>query len=166
MNKKMSESGFTIRFAKPDDVSLVLELIKELAVYEKMLDEVGATEESLNTYMFEKEMVEVIIGEYENEPVAFALFFPNFSTFLGKPGLYLEDFYVKPNMRGRGFGKRIFSFLANLTKERNYGRLEWICLDWNEPSINFYKKMGAVPMDDWTTYRMQGTALEELADKY
>ncbi|MDZ7834379.1 MAG: GNAT family N-acetyltransferase [Alkalibacterium sp.] len=106
MNKKMSESGFTIRFAKPDDVSLVLELIRELAVYEKMLDEVVATEESLNTYLFEKEMVEVIIGEYENEPVAFALFFPNFSTFLGKPGLYLEDFYVKPNMRGRGFGKR------------------------------------------------------------
>lgn len=166
MNKEMSESGFAIRFAKPDDVSLVLELIRELAVYEKMLDEVVATEESLNAYLFEKEMVEVIIGEYEKEPVAFALFFPNFSTFLGKPGLYLEDFYVKPNMRGRGFGKRIFSFLANLTKERNYGRLEWVCLDWNEPSINFYKKMGAVPMDDWTTYRMQGTALEELADKY
>ena len=166
MNKEMSESGFTIRFAKPDDVSLVLELIRELAVYEKMLDEVVATEESLNTYLFEKDMVEVIIGEYENEPVAFALFFPNFSTFLGKPGLYLEDFYVKPNMRGRGFGKKIFSFLANLTKERNYGRLEWVCLDWNEPSISFYKKMGAVSMDDWTTYRMQGKALEELAKKY
>lgn len=156
---------FSIRFAEQQDVSLILTLIKELAVYEKMLDEVVATEESLRENLFEKKMVEVIIGEYQNEPVAFALFFPNFSTFLGKPGLYLEDLYIKPHMRGKGIGRQILTFLARLTQEREYGRLEWVCLDWNEPSIKFYKKLGAIPMDDWTTYRLQGEALEKLADK-
>lgn len=161
----MLDNQFSIRFAEEEDLKLILDLIKELAVYEKMLDEVVATEESLREYLFVKEMAEVIIGEYENEPVAFALFFPNFSTFLGKPGLYLEDLYIKPEMRGKGLGRKIFTFLANLTRERNYGRLEWVCLDWNEPSIRFYKKMGGIPMDDWTTYRMQGESLKKLADQ-
>lgn len=161
----MMNNELSIRFAEPQDVPVILDLIKELAVYEEMLDEVIATEESLHVHLFEKKMAEVIIGEYQNKPVAFALFFPNFSTFLGKPGLYLEDIYVKPEMRGKGFGKKIFTFLADLTKKRNYGRLEWVCLDWNEPSIRFYKKMGAVPMSDWTTFRLQGNALEELADQ-
>lgn len=156
---------FAIRFADQKDLSLIFELIKELAVYENMLDEVVATEESLREQLFEKRMAEVIIGEYENEAVAFALFFPNFSTFLGKPGLYLEDLYIKPEMRGKGLGRQLFTFLAELTRERDYGRLEWVCLDWNEPSIQFYKKMGAIPMDDWTTFRMQGQALDDLAGK-
>ncbi|WP_423189820.1 N-acetyltransferase family protein [Alkalibacterium sp. f15] len=166
MQKDNNEEKITIRFAEQKDLSLILDLIKELAVYEKMLDEVVATEKSLNENLFEKKMAEVIIGEYRNEPVAFALFFPNFSTFLGKPGLYLEDVYVKPEVRGKGIGRKLFTFLANLTCERNYGRLEWVCLDWNKPSIQFYKKMGAIPMDDWTTFRMQGNALENLADKF
>lgn len=165
MQKDNNEEQVTIRFAEQKDLSLILDLIKELAVYEKMLDEVVATEESLNENLFEKKMAEVIIGEYQNEPVAFALFFPNFSTFLGKPGLYLEDIYVKPEMRGKGIGRKIFTFLAHLTRARNYGRLEWVCLDWNKPSIQFYKKMGAIPMDDWTTFRMHGKALEKLANK-
>lgn len=162
----MKTNELSIRFAEPKDVTVILDLIKELAVYEKMLDEVVATEDSLKENLFEKKMAEVVIGEYQGEPVAFALFFSNFSTFLGKPGLYLEDIYVKPEMRGKGFGKKLFTFLANLTQKRNYGRFEWVCLDWNEPSIRFYKKMGAVPMDDWTTFRMQGEALEKLADSY
>lgn len=161
----MLDNQFSIRIAELEDTALVLNFIKELAVYENMLDEVVATEASLKEQLFEKKMAEVIIGEYKSEPVAFALFFPNFSTFLGKPGLYLEDLYIKPEMRGKGFGRRIFSFLAELTREREYGRLEWVCLDWNEPSIQFYKKMGAVPMDDWTTFRLQGQALNDLAGK-
>lgn len=165
MHKHNNEEQVTIRFAEQKDLSLILELIKELAVYENMLDEVVATEDSLKENLFDKKMAEVIISEYRNEPVAFALFFPNFSTFLGKPGLYLEDIYVKPEMRGKGIGRKIFTFLANLTRERNYGRLEWVCLDWNKPSIQFYEKMGATPMDDWTTFRMQGNALENLANK-
>ncbi|SEI88717.1 L-amino acid N-acyltransferase YncA [Alkalibacterium gilvum] len=160
----MSDNRFSIRFAEPKDVSLILDMIKELAVYEKMLDEVVATEKNIRENVFEKKRVEVIIGEYEDEPVAFALFFPNFSTFLGKPGIYLEDLYIKPEMRGKGLGKKIFTFLAKLTRERNFKRLEWVCLDWNETSIGFYKKMGARPMDEWTTYRMQGKALDALAD--
>ncbi|GEK91662.1 GNAT family N-acetyltransferase [Alkalibacterium kapii] len=162
----MVDDRFSIRFAEPNDVTLILELIKELAVYEKMLDEVVATEDDIRENVFEKKRVEVIIGEYDSEAVAFALFFSNFSTFLGKPGLYLEDLYIKPEMRGKGLGKKLFTFLAKLTQERDFKRLEWMCLDWNESSIGFYKKMGAVPMNEWTTYRMQDEALEELANHY
>ena len=116
--------------------------------------------------LFEKKAAEVIIGEYEGEPVGFALFFHNFSTFLGQPGIYLEDLYVKPEMRGKGIGKVMLSFLAKLAVQRNCGRLEWWCLDWNEPSIRFYKQMGAVPMDEWTVYRLHGKALAEVAERY
>lgn len=154
--------NFKLRFAEEKDVALILDFIKELAIYEKMLDDVVATEESLKDFLFHKKMAEVLIGEYNNKPVAFALFFHNFSTFLGRPGIYLEDLYVKPEMRGIGIGKHILSYLAKLCVERKYGRLEWSCLDWNEPSIEFYKKMGAVPMDEWTVYRLSGKALEEL----
>lgn len=111
-------------------------------------------------------MAEVIIGEYKNQPVAFALFFHNFSTFVGKPGIYLEDLYVKPEMRGKGIGKIIISYLAKLCVERNCGRLEWACLDWNKPSIEFYKRMGAVPMDEWTVYRVSNDTLTQLAAKF
>ncbi|MCB8818697.1 GNAT family N-acetyltransferase [Desulfosporosinus shakirovi] len=156
-------SDFKLRFAEIEDVSLVLSFIKELADYEKMLSEVVATEEVLRESLFEQKNAEVIIGEYKNEPAAFALFFHNFSTFLGRPGIYLEDLYVKPEMRGKGMGKIILSYLAKLTIDRKCGRLEWWCLDWNEPSIKFYKQVGAVSMDDWTVFRVADEALYKLA---
>jgi len=157
---------FKLRFAEVEDVSLILAFIKELADYENMLPEVVATEEGLRESLFERKMAEVIIGEVQNEPVGFALFFHNFSTFLGSPGIYLEDLYIKPAMRGKGLGKIMLSFLAKLAVERNCGRLEWWCLDWNEPSIQFYKQMGAVPMDEWTVYRVYEQALDKLARNF
>lgn len=158
--------GYKLRFAEEKDVSLILDFIKELASYEKMLNEVVATEEILKESLFHKKVAEVIIGEYKDEPVSFALFFHNFSTFLGRPGIYLEDLYVKPEMRGKGIGKIILSFLAKLALERNCGRLEWSCLDWNEPSIKFYKDMGAIPMDEWTVYRVHEEDLDNLSLKF
>ena len=157
---------FKIRFAETKDIPLILEFIKELADYEKMLNEVVATEEILMESLFERKIAEVIIGEYKNKPVAFALYFHNFSTFLGRPGIYLEDLYVKPEMRGLGIGKIMLSFLANLCMERKCGRLEWWCLDWNHSSIEFYKQMGAVPMDEWTVYRLCSAALDKLVMKF
>lgn len=162
INTKLS--NFKIRFAGPGDVSLILSFIKQLADYEKMLDQVKATEEILREFLFEKKMAEVIIGENQGEPVCFALFFYNFSTFLGKPGIYLEDLFVKPDMRGKGFGKILLSYLAKLALDRKCGRLEWSCLDWNEPSINFYKHLGANSMDEWTVYRICDQELNALAD--
>lgn len=158
--------GFKLRFAEENDVSLILQFIKGLAEYENMLDEVVATEEILRESLFQRKTAEVVIGEFEGKPVSFALFFHNFSTFLGQPGIYLEDLYVKPEMRGKGIGKIMLSFLAKLAVERKCGRLEWWCLDWNEPSIRFYKQMGAVPMNDWTVYRVCDNALVDLANKY
>lgn len=157
---------FKLRFAEVNDVPLILDFIKELAEYEKMSDEVSATKEILKESIFDKKIAEVIIGEYKNKPAAFALFFHNFSTFLGKAGIYLEDIFVKPEMRGLGMGKSMLSFLASLAKERDCGRLEWSCLDWNEPSIKFYKKMGAIPMDEWTVYRVHGIAIDNLAERF
>ncbi len=157
---------FTIRFAVEADVPLVLKFIKELAAYENLLSEVTATEEVLRESLFERKAAEVIIGEYDGVPVGFALFFHNFSTFLGRPGIYLEDLYIKPELRGKGLGKVMLSFLAKLALERKCGRLEWWCLDWNEPSVRFYKNLGAVPMDDWTVYRICNQTLEELAGRF
>lgn len=158
--------GFKLRYADESDTALILDFIKELAIYEKMLDQVVATEEGLRDSLFCKKAAEVIIGEYEGKPVGFALFFHNFSTFLGQAGLYLEDLYVKPEMRGKGMGKIMLAFLAGLALERNCGRLEWWVLDWNEPSIRFYKKLGAVPMDEWTVYRVTGDNLKVLGEKF
>lgn len=157
---------FKLRFADIKDIPLILEFIKELADYEKMLNEVVATEEILRESLFERKIAEVIIGEYKNKPVAFALFFHNFSTFLGKPGIYLEDLFVKPEMRGKGIGETMLSFLAKQCVERKCGRLEWWCLDWNQSAIEFYKQMGAVPMDEWTVYRVHDDALNKLAMKF
>lgn len=154
---------FTIRFATEKDITLILQFIRGLAEYEHMLELVVATEESLKEFLFQQKRAEVIIGEYQQEPVSFTLFFHNFSTFLGKSGIYIEDLYIIPEMRGKGLGSAIFHFFARLAKERNCGRLEWSCLDWNEPSIKFYKHMGAKPMDDWTLYRLQGEDLDKLA---
>lgn len=169
MNKEnvysTSIEGFTIRFATIDDTKLILQFIKDLAEYEKLLDEVTATEEILKKSIFEKGQAEVVIGEYDGEAVGFALFFHNFSTFLGKANLYLEDLFVKPEMRGKGFGKVLLSFLGKIAIDRDCGRLDWWCLDWNTSSIEFYKEMGAKPMSDWTVYRVEGLKLKELADK-
>ncbi len=153
-----------VREATAGDVPLILSLIRELAEYEKLSHEVVATEEGLRQSLFgEHRHAEVLIAEQGGAPAGFALFFHNFSTFLGRPGIYLEDLYVKPEFRGAGIGKELLVRLARLAKRRDCGRLEWWVLDWNEPSIGFYKKLGAVPMDDWTVYRVTGAALEDLA---
>jgi len=162
-NSKTESSDFIIRSALPEDVSIILQFIRELAAYEDMLDEVVATEDLLLEWIFEKKKAEVLIGEYEGEPVGFALFFYNFSTFLGRSGIYLEDLYIKPHSRGKGFGKTMLKQLAKLAIERGCGRLEWWCLDWNRPSISFYLSLGAEPMHDWTVYRIAGDTLELLA---
>jgi GNAT superfamily N-acetyltransferase len=155
---------FEIRPAEEKDIPVILGFIKELAEYERLSHMVVATEESLREELFGKAPVaETIIGYYRSEPVCFALFFYNFSTFLGQRGIYLEDLYVQPHMRGKGFGRALLIHLARLTQERNCGRLEWAVLDWNEPAINFYKRLGAVPMDDWTTFRLTGEELKRLS---
>lgn len=157
-------AGGRIRAATEEDASLILSFIRELAEYEGLSREVVATEEALRENLFgERRYAEVLIGEQGGTPAGFALFFHNFSTFLGKPGIYLEDLYVRPEFRGSGIGRELLAGLARLTVERGCGRLEWWVLDWNEPSIGFYKKLGAVPMDDWTVYRLTGRALEEMA---
>lgn len=155
-----------IRFAEEKDVKLILDFIKELADYEKLLHEVVATEDILRETLFEKKAAEVVIAEHEGQPIGFALFFHNFSTFLGRPGLYLEDLYIRPEMRGKGYGKTLLAFLAKLAIERKCGRFEWWCIDWNEPSINFYKSIGAEPMDEWTVYRVHNEALTNLAEEF
>lgn len=148
--------------AQPEDTALILHFIRELAVYEKMEDQVIATEELLTEWLFEKQKAEVVIAEAAGKPVGFALFFHNFSTFLGRAGIYLEDLFVEPSERGKGYGKALLTHLAQLAVERGCGRLEWSCLDWNQPSIDFYLSMGAQRMDDWTTYRLTGDRLVEL----
>jgi GNAT superfamily N-acetyltransferase len=155
-----------LRFARKQDTDIILGFIKELAEYENMLAEVTATEEILDDSLFERRSAEVIIAEYRGRPVGFALFFHNFSTFLGKPGIYLEDLYVQPKLRGKEIGQIILAYLAKLAVERNCGRLEWWCLDWNESSIGFYKKMGAQAMTDWTVYRVCDRELRELAQRF
>lgn len=157
--------GFHLRIAEEPDTTLIISLIKELANYEKMLDEVVATEELIRENLFHKKYAEAVIGEYYGQPCGFALFFHSFSTFLSKPGIYLEDLFIRPEMRGKGFGREMLTFLARLAKDRCCGRLEWNCLDWNEPSIKFYKSMGAKPLDDRTVYRVSGEALDKLAGK-
>ncbi len=154
----------TFRYAEEKDTALILSFIKELAEYEKMLDEVIATKELLSEWIFEKQKAEVIFALDGEREVGFALFFHNFSTFLGRAGIYLEDLYVRPEYRGRGFGKGLLKKLAQIAVERGCGRLEWSCLDWNKPSIDFYISLGAVPMDEWTVYRIMGDTLHKLAE--
>ena len=152
-----------IRFAKEKDTALILDFIKGLAEYEKMSDQVVATEELLTEWIFEKKKAEVIFAVEDGKEVGFALFFHNFSTFLGRAGIYLEDLFVKPEYRGHGHGKALIRELARITVERGCGRLEWCCLDWNKPSIDFYLSLGAQPMDEWTVYRLTGEKLEKFA---
>lgn len=154
--------GLNFRYANSDDTALILSFIKELAEYEQMLDEVVATEELLNEWLFEKKKAEVIFALVDGKEIGFALFFHNFSTFLGRSGIYLEDLYIKHEYRGKGYGKALFKQLAKIAVERKCGRLEWWCLDWNKPSINFYLSLGAKAMDDWTVYRITGDTLKKL----
>ncbi|MHC1719738.1 MAG: N-acetyltransferase family protein [Clostridiaceae bacterium] len=162
---EMDDKNIVFRFAAEADLPLILKFIKDLAAYEKMLDEVVATEELLKEWLFEKKKAEVLIGECNGVPAGFALFFHNFSTFLGRAGIYLEDLYVMPEFRGKGFGKSFLKKLAEIAVDRGCGRLEWWCLDWNKPSIDFYLSMGAEPMKDWTVYRIAGDTLSTLAGK-
>ena len=151
------------RSANPEDTGLILQFIKELADYEQMLDQVVATEALLREWLFEKKKAEVLFVLLGREEVGFALFFHNFSTFLGRAGIYLEDLYVRPEYRGQGYGKALLCELAKIAVERGCGRLEWWCLDWNQHSIDFYRSMDAQAMSDWTVYRLTGETLEGLA---
>lgn len=153
------------RFAQEEDCRLILKFIKSLAKYEKMSDEVVATEEILREWLFMKKKAEVIFALDGEKEVGFALFFHNFSTFLGRAGIYLEDLYVRPSYRGKGYGKALLIKLAQIAVTRGCGRLEWACLDWNQPSIDFYRSLGAVPMDEWTVYRVSGKTLEKMAKR-
>ena len=152
------------RFATANDVDIILEFIKELAEYEKMSADVVADTELLRKWIFEENKAEVIFALEDEKEVGFALFFHNFSTFLGRSGLYLEDLFVKPQHRGKGYGKGLLKELARIAVERDCGRFEWVCLDWNKPSIDFYLSLGAEPLDEWTIYRMSGEKLIEFSE--
>ena len=154
----------TFRFAEANDCGLILFFIKELAAYEKMPDEVVATEELLREWLFEKQTARVLFACENGKEIGFALFFHNFSTFLGRGGIYLEDLYVMPEFRGKGYGRAMLKELAKIAVELNCGRLEWSCLNWNKPSIDFYLSLGAVPMKDWTVYRITGETLINLSE--
>jgi len=154
----------SFRFATISDSALILRFIKALADYENMSDDVEATEELLEEWIFRRNKAEVLFAVADGEEVGFALFFNNFSTFLGRSGIYLEDLFVKPEHRGRGYGKALLRQLARLTVQRGCGRLEWACLDWNEPSLGFYRSLGAKQMDEWKVFRVIGDTLTALAD--
>ena len=156
---------FSITRATRQDVSTILGFIRQLAAYEHMENEVVATEELLEEWLFDREKAEVLIAREGDLPVGFALYFHNFSTFLGRAGIYLEDLFVLKEYRGRGYGKALLRRLAQITVERGCGRLEWCCLDWNQPSIDFYRSLGAVPMSDWTIYRLTGETLNRMAEE-
>jgi len=156
----------TVRPADETDVPAILQFIRDLANYERLEHEVVATEAKLREGLFgARPYAEVVLACLQGEPVGFALFFHNFSTFLGQPGIYLEDLYVRPEARGHGVGRRLLSWLAATAVSRGCGRLEWAVLDWNEPSIHFYRNLGAVPMNEWTTFRVTGPALRQLAER-
>lgn len=157
----MEEAEF--RFAERKDSALILQFIKDLADYEKMAEEVIADEQTLEKWIFDKQKAEVIFAVKDGTEIGFALFFHNFSTFLGRAGIYLEDLFVRPEFRGKGYGRAILKKLAQIAVERDCGRLEWWCLDWNKPSIDFYLSLGAEPMSDWTVYRIAGDTLKNLA---
>ncbi len=155
---------FSIRFANEEDAGKILFFIKSLAEYENLSSEVVATEELLREWIFEKKKAEVIFAVEDGKEVGFALFFHNFSTFLGRAGIYLEDLFVLPEYRGKGYGKALLRELACITVERGCGRLEWCCLDWNKPSIDFYLSLGAKPLSDWTIYRLTGETLQAMSE--
>lgn len=156
-------SQLEFRWAEEKDAALILHFIRALAAYEKLSDQVVATEPLLREWIFEQKKAEVLFPLEDGKEVGFALFFHNFSTFLGRAGLYLEDLYISPEYRGKGYGKATLQKLAQIAVERGCGRLEWSCLDWNKPSIDFYLSLGAVPMEEWTVYRLTGDTLTQMA---
>lgn len=158
------DDHIALRFAEKKDTALIYEFIRGLAEYENLLDTVKITEAEIEKYVFEKKLIEVVIGEYDGVPAGFILFFHNFSTFLGKPGIFIEDIFVKPEFRGKGLGKIFFSFLSKIAIERDCARIEWTCLDWNKTSIEFYKSRGAKPLDEWTVYRLSIDEIKKLAE--
>lgn len=161
----MMDPEINFRYAGRSDVPLILRFVKELAEYEKLQDEVVADEKTLEEWLFDRQKAEVIFALEDGKEVGYALFFHNFSTFLGRAGIYLEDLYIQPEYRGKGHGKGLLKKLASIAVERGCGRLEWSCLDWNRPSIDFYLSLGAQPMSDWTVYRLAGSTLTELAER-
>jgi GNAT superfamily N-acetyltransferase len=162
----MIMSNLRIVNAVESDVPVILDFIKQLAEYEKLSHQVVATVETLEKSLFgQRANAQVILAELDGRKVGFAIFYTNFSTFLGKPGIYLEDLFVVPEARGKGIGKKLLAYLARLTKERDYGRLDWAVLDWNKPSIDFYESIGAKPLSDWIVYRLQGEALQKMAER-
>jgi len=167
MEIKTNIPDFVIREAIEADVPLILAFIHELADFEQLDNEVVASEEGLRDSLFgDRQIAEVLLGYFQGEAVSFALFFHNFSTFLGQPGIYLEDLYVKPEMRGKGLGKSMLSYLAHLARTRKCGRFEWWVLDWNKSALEFYRSVGAIPMDAWTVQRLEGEALKNLANEF
>lgn len=157
--------NFHIRAATPDDVPTILQLIRDLAEYERAPNDVVATEESLREVLFgERPSAEVVLAFEKETPIGFAVFFQNFSTWLGRPGLYLEDLFVKPEMRGQGYGRALLVHLAKIARDRGCGRMEWAVLDWNEPAIKFYRKIGAAPNEDWTIFRLTQDKIASLAN--
>jgi GNAT superfamily N-acetyltransferase len=161
----MTNDSFTIRQANAADVPIILELIRALATYERAPNEVTATESGLKEVLFgKKPAAEVLLAFEKDRAIGFAVFFHNFSTWLGRPGLYLEDLFVRPEDRGKGYGRALLIQLAKIARERDCGRMEWAVLDWNEPAIQFYRKLGAKPMDEWTVFRLTRDGITELAD--
>ena len=160
-----TSENFKIRPARVEDVPIILQLIRDLATYERAPDEVTATEEQLVDVLFRESAAEVLLAFEGESPVGFALFFHNFSTWLGRPGLYLEDLFVKPEKRGKGYGRALLVELAKIARDRGCGRMEWAVLDWNEPAIKFYYTLGAKPMDEWTVFRLTRDGIEKLARK-
>jgi len=160
------ENNLKIRSAEINDTPIILKLIKDLSIYEKLTHQFINNEVLLKKYLFgEKRFAEVLIADFKNQPVGFALFFHNYSTFVGKPGIYLEDLFVQPEMRGKGIGRELFLELVKIAKERNCGRVEWSVLNWNTPAIDFYKNMGAVPMDEWIVYRLTADKIDTMVSK-
>lgn len=158
------EEKLTFRYAERKDTPLILQFIKELAEYEKLADQVVADKATSEEWLFDKKKAEVIFAMVAGQEIGYALFFHNFSTFLGRAGLYLEDLFIRPQYRGKGYGKALLKKIASVAVERKCGRLEWWCLDWNKPSIDFYLSLGAQPMSEWTSYRVTGDTLKNLAD--
>jgi len=160
----VTETSVVFRFAQREDCGTILRFIRDLAKYERLENEVVATDELLSEWLFDKHAAEAIIVVVDGQEAGFALFFSSFSTFLGRAGMYLEDIYISPEYRGRGIGTTMLRELARIAVERGYGRLEWACLDWNTPAINLYRSFGAKPMSDWTTYRLSGETLRDFAE--
>jgi len=157
--------GLKFKIATEQDIPVILDFIKQIAIYEKMLDKVSATEESLKESIFDNNRAEALLIEFNNEVIGYIIYFFNFSTFVGREGLYLEDLYIKPEYRGNGIGKKSFKLLVNIAKENKCERLEWTCLDWNEPSLKFYKSIGAKQMNEWIIHRLDKEAIDKITDK-